>query len=483
MKDKQVRIQNTVEIIEDRGDAVWSMDKNYGLTAFNQSFEERFRKEFQQDIQKGMDLKPFYRKGIFFGACEKGCEKALNRYATTSKNTIIEEDHTHVHEFSFQPYIDISGEVIGCCVWQKDITKDVENVLRLEESERKYKEAQEITYVGHWDWDIARNKITWSDQLYRVFGQVPQQFEATYEALMKIIHPEDRDAFNEDVERCIKKGVPHDIVHRIVINNGEVKYVHQKGRVHYDYTGKPIAMSGTTQDITKDVQANHQIVQQNKELEHFIHIIAHNLRGPISNLLMLSKIYEWGKDESNDDIVKKIEHTTEKLDETIKDLNFSLSLKNATKEQFKEIDLQTVMEDLDGLLSEEIAKTKAKINTDFLAAPTILGLKSYMVNILYNLILNAIKYKAEDRPPVIHLATTRTDDHVVLTVSDNGIGIELTPEREKKIFDMYGRLSSASDGKGLGLYLVKTQVEAMNGKIEVSSVKEEGSTFTLYFDV
>ncbi|MEZ4810332.1 MAG: PAS domain-containing sensor histidine kinase [Allomuricauda sp.] len=483
MKDKQVRIQNTVEIIEDREDAVWSMDKNYGLTAFNQSFEERFKKEFQQDIQKGMDLRPFYKKGIFFGACGKGCEKALNRYATTSKNTIVEEDHTHVHEFSFQPYIAASGEVIGCCIWQKDITKNVENVLRLEESERKYMEAQEITDVGHWNWDMAKNEITWSDQLFRIFGQVPEEFEATYEALMKIIHPEDREAFNEDVERCIKEGIPHDIVHKIIVNGGEVKHVHQKGRVYYDYGGKPFRMSGTTQDVTKDILANHQIVQQNKELEHFIHIISHNLRGPISNLLMLSKIYEWGKDEGNDDLVKKIEHTTEKLDETIKDLNFSLSLKNATKEQFREIDLQTVMEDLDGLLSEDIANSGAKIKTNFSEAPSILGLKSYVVNILYNLVLNAIKYRAEERKPVIELTTTKTDSHVILTVSDNGIGIELTPEKEKKIFDMYGRLSSATGGKGLGLYLVKTQVEAMNGKITVSSEKEIGSTFTLYFEI
>jgi signal transduction histidine kinase len=121
------------------------------------------------------------------------------------------------------------------------------------------------------------------------------------------------------------------------------------------------------------------------------------------------------------------------------------------------------------------------VQTDFSRAEMIMGIRSYFNNIMYNLILNALHYSKEDEKPFIELSTEETESAMILKVSDNGIGIELTPERERKIFDMYGRLSGATEGKGLGLYLVKTQVEAMNGKIEVKSEKDVGTTFIMHF--
>nr|WP_262909133.1 PAS domain-containing sensor histidine kinase [Muricauda sp. M10] len=328
---------------------------------------------------------------------------------------------------------------------------------------------------------MEKDEITWSDQLYHIFGQIPGQFEANYDAVMSIVHPEDKLAFNEDVERSINKNVLHDIVHRIIVNKDEIRYLHQKGKPYFNENGVPIRMSGTTQDVTKDVLTNQQVVQQNNELQNFVRIISHNLRGPISNLLMLCKIYDWGIHDMNDDIMKKIEHTTEALDQTIKDLNLSLSLKRVDKEQFKEVRLKEVMKDVDGLLFDEIEKKKAIIQTNFSQVEVIKGIKSYFSNIFYNLIINALHYSQEDERPLIKLSTEDTETEVILRVSDNGIGIELTPEKERKIFDMYGRLSGATEGKGLGLYLVKTQVEAMDGKIEVKSKKDVGTTFILHF--
>jgi len=479
VKRKQVFIQNEIEIVEDRADLVWAMDKHYRLTAFNTSFKTRLKQNGLGEAERGMDLIEVYQSDFFFDPCEQGCERALNRYATTSKHTFVEDGNTVVHEFSFQPFMNSSGDVVGCCVWQKEITQEVDNNHRLLDSEQKYREAQEVANVGHWNWDIVENEITWSDQLYKIFNQDSQTFNANYESLVEIIHPEDRKAFNEDVTKCIKENTLHDIVHRIVVGNGEHRYVHQKGRAYYNEEGQAYRMSGTTQDVTKDVLVNQQIVEQNHELQNFVRIISHNLRGPISNLLMLSKIYEWGKDEVNDDIVKKIEHTTEALDQTIKDLHLSLSLKSADKEKFREVFLKEVIKDVDGLLAEEIAKHKATLKTDFSEANVVFGAKSYVVNIFYNLILNAINYGKEGVPAKIEIATEKTEENVVLRFSDNGIGMELTPEKERKIFDMYGRLSGATEGKGFGLYLVKTQVEAMDGKIGVESETGKGTTFTI----
>ncbi len=481
MKQNHAFIQNKVEIVEDRDDLVWAMDEDYKLTAFNTSFKARLKHVGIGDVERGMDLKEVYKVDGFFNPCQQGCERALNRYATTSKHTFEENGKIVVHEFSFQPFMNHFGDVVGCCVWQKDITLEVNNNHRLRESERKYREAQKVANVGHWNWDMKKNEITWSDQLFRIFDKSPETFKANYESLMEIIHPEDRDAFNEDVNKCIDEKTTHDIVHRILVSNGEIRYVHQKGRAFYDDNGKPYRMRGTTQDVTRDVISNQQIVEQNHELQNFVRIISHNLRGPISNLLMLSKIYDWGKDEMNDDIMKKIEHTTEALDQTIKDLHHSLALKSADKEKFRNVPLRDVMKDVNGLLSEEITKNGASIETNFLEVDTVFGAKSYIVNIFYNLILNAINYSKQGVPAVIQIITEKTEQAIMLRFSDNGIGMELTPEKERKIFDMYGRLSGTTEGKGFGLYLVKTQVEAMDGKIEVESEKDVGTIFTITF--
>lgn len=481
MKSQHVLIDNKVEIVEDRDDAVWAMDLDYRLTAFNDSFKCKLEAEGWKDVVRGIDLREVYLKGRFFNPCNQGCSRALNRYATTSRHTFDNNGVWLMHEFTFQPFMNDRGDVIGCCIWQRDITEEINNIDRLRESERRYKEAQEITDFGHWNWDMREDKIVWSNQLFRIFEQEPGKFEATFDALMSVIHPEDREGFVKDVEESVKNNRMHDVVHRIVLDSGRIRYVHQKGRPFYDENGKPYRMSGTTQDVTKDVQSNQQIVEQNHELQNFVRIISHNLRGPISNVLMLSRIYEWGKDPMNDDIVKKIEHTTEALDQTIKDLHLSLSLKSADKDKFREVHLKDVMKDVDGLLSEEILKSKATINTDFTEVDLVFGAKSYVVNIFYNLILNAINYAKENVPAIISIKTEETVDTISIKFKDNGIGMELTPEKERKIFDMYGRLSGATEGKGFGLYLVKTQVEAMDGKIEVISEKGVGTTFTITF--
>lgn len=481
MKKKHTIIQNKIEIVEDRSDLVWAMDRDYRLTAFNTSFKSRLLQKGLGDAERGMDLKVVYQSDFFFKPCGQGCERALNRYATTSRHTFEENGKTVVHEFSFQPFMNSSGEIIGCCVWQKDITQEVDKNLRLLESERKYREAQEIANIGHWNWDMAKNEITWSDQLFRIFDKDPRTFKPNYQSLMEIIHPEDREAFDRDVNKCIEQKVRHDIVHRIVIGDGGIRYIHEKGGAFYDKEGTPFRMRGTAQDVTKDVLSKRQIVEQNHELQNFVRIISHNLRGPISNLLMLSKIYEWGKDGMNDDIMRKIEHTTEALDQTIKDLHHSLALKSADREKFREVDLRNVMKDVDGLLSEEIVKNKASVHTNFSAADTVYGAKSYVVNIFYNLILNAINYAKEGVPVVVQITAEKTEQAIALRFSDNGIGMDLTPEKERKIFDMYGRLSGSTEGKGLGLYLVKTQVEAMDGKITVESKKGIGTTFIITF--
>lgn len=124
----------------------------------------------------------------------------------------------------------------------------VEEQLRQREVELA--EAQRLAHVGSWTWDVRGDTVTWSDELYRIFGLHPQQFPATYEAFLACIHPDDREATRSIVETSLRTGKPYLDRRRIVRPDGEIRVVEAHGSVVFDEHGAPIHMFGTSQDIT-----------------------------------------------------------------------------------------------------------------------------------------------------------------------------------------------------------------------------------------
>jgi signal transduction histidine kinase len=131
-------------------------------------------------------------------------------------------------------------------------------------------------------------------------------------------------------------------------------------------------------------------------------------------------------------------------------------------------------------LEKEILETQCEILEYFQEVPSIISVKTYIDSILFNLISNAIKYRSPDRTLSIAVRTFIVDDYVCLEVQDNGLGFDLT-KYGKDVFSLYKRFHTHTEGKGLGLYLVKMQVLALGGKVEVISVPDQGSTFRTYF--
>ncbi|MGD9397842.1 MAG: PAS domain-containing protein, partial [Candidatus Thorarchaeota archaeon] len=127
----------------------------------------------------------------------------------------------------------------------------VESEYRLRESEAKLAEAQRIAHLGHWVWDIVNNHIVWSDEIYRIFGLAPQEFEATYEAFLNTVHEDDRQFVRESVDKAINEDQKYSIDHRIVLPDGTIRFVHEEAEMTFDEDGKPVRMMGTVQDITE----------------------------------------------------------------------------------------------------------------------------------------------------------------------------------------------------------------------------------------
>ena len=129
----------------------------------------------------------------------------------------------------------------------------------LQKNKSSLEEAQRIAQIGSWDLDLLNNVLAWSDEIYRLFGLKPQEFDATYEAFIEMVHPDDREAVNTAYMASLKNKTPYNIVHRLLLKDGSLKYVSEWGETFYDASGHPVRSIGTVQDITLQKQAEDKL--------------------------------------------------------------------------------------------------------------------------------------------------------------------------------------------------------------------------------
>jgi signal transduction histidine kinase len=224
------------------------------------------------------------------------------------------------------------------------------------------------------------------------------------------------------------------------------------------------------------------LTQSNKELKQFTYITSHNLRSPLVNLMGLLHLIDDYEVQDQDLIAihEKLKVSTESLISTVNDLMDILYTKDHQFIQMEENDVAVVLGHVLKLLGKVVAEIEPEIVCDFDEAPSIKFHKAYFESILMNLLTNAIKYRSPSRKLKIWVSTKIQDDRVVLTFKDNGIGFDL--ERHKdRVFGFYQKFHNHPDSKGLGLFLVKSQMEDLGGTVEMESFPDAGTTLILRF--
>lgn len=233
---------------------------------------------------------------------------------------------------------------------------------------------------------------------------------------------------------------------------------------------------------TRLEMANKELMQQNEQLNQYSYIISHNLRAPIVTLLGLISIFNQIKNDpvEAEEVVAHITKSANHLDTVIKDLNHVLMVSDQ-KSIMTSVDLDAEFDIVQFLLKNEIELSNAKIESDFSACPVIYSIKSYIHNILFNLLSNAVKYKKQNiAPHIIVRSYKHSSGFQCIEFTDDGIGVDLEKFKDK-IFGFYKRFHSHVEGKGLGLHLIKKQVDVLGGRIEVESVVNHGTTFRVLF--
>ena len=256
-----------------------------------------------------------------------------------------------------------------------------------------------------------------------------------------------------------------------------------------DLNGKAYGLIGMSMDITNMKQKEDQLRNlinvtaiQNKKLINFAHIVSHNLRSHTANFsMLLDFLIRETEEKEKQRIMKMLFHASDNLLDTLENLNEVVDISTNVNLDKKSLNLSEnitrMQQNLSAFLEENQVEFENFVPDDL----TVLSVPAYLESILLNLVTNAVKYQHPDRTPIIQLRAIKQDSNVLFSVTDNGLGIDL--ERYgKKIFGMYKTFHNNKDARGLGLYIIKNQIEAMDGNITVSSEVDKGSTFNVCFN-
>ena len=250
---------------------------------------------------------------------------------------------------------------------------------------------------------------------------------------------------------------------------------------HIGYLGIAIDISDLNSAKSSLEILSNNLQKKNKQLLNFAQITSHNLRSPVINLNSLLMIYEESENTEDQEIIfthfkKVIGNLSDTLDELVETLRLQEDVnKKASRLKFSDI-----FEKTKETLAGQILESKTIVTADFKEVDTIVYPKSYLESIILNLFTNAIKYRSQERISKIDFITKRTEKGIILSVEDNGLGIDMKKNGDQ-LFGFHKTFHRHPEAKGLGLFMTKIQVEAMGGSISVKSEVNKGTTFSVVF--
>lgn len=253
---------------------------------------------------------------------------------------------------------------------------------------------------------------------------------------------------------------------------------YKEGRPHMIWQFTDITSYQKSQDKLKLM---HKVVKdQNERLTAFADIITHNLRSHSGNLSMLAVFLEEDfsllNENENFVLLKK---AIGNLQETMDHLTQVAKIKEVDEDELETLNLYDYVDKAIYNIKAIAKNTNTTITNNVSEELCVKGIPAYLDSVILNFLTNAIKYRSEKRLPEIKLATTVQHDYVVLTVADNGLGIDLDKYGDK-LFQMYRTFHHNKDAIGIGLFITKNHIESMGGKVIVASEVGVGSKFSIY---
>ena len=326
-----------------------------------------------------------------------------------------------------------------------------------------------------------------SPSLKPVLGYTPEEINGL--KLFNLLHPIDYAPVKEVFKGLLTtKGNGGIIEFKYKHKNGHYVIMEAQGNNQLDNPAIN-AVILTARDITRRKEKEeekmllvYELMEKNADLKQFSYITSHNLRAPLTNLMAICNLLDTEGLTQNDtvELISAFKISTTKLSETLNDLIKILIIKDGRSEDIDRVYFDKALADVKTSIGGLIEMSGAAIHADFARGASINFYPAYVESIFLNLLTNAIKYAHPYRKPVVAIQTVEDDKFVVLTFMDNGIGMDMKRVKSK-IFGLYQRFHNKIEGKGIGLYLVHSQVTALGGTISVDSTEGEGTTFVIRF--
>lgn len=240
-------------------------------------------------------------------------------------------------------------------------------------------------------------------------------------------------------------------------------------------------VTAVIRDVTERHLMTQQLMKQNVQLNDFAYMASHDLRGPVFNLkAMLGFLEEETGEDKQKNLIQLSTEAVNNLSETLNNLLEIVSTHNHTPE-LKEVHFEDIMHKLIRTYTPEITATKATVSYNFSKAHTLNYSHAYLESIMQNLLSNALRYKSPDRTPIINFETHTRNGQALLKVSDNGLGIDME-KFGNKVFGLKKTFHKHPSSKGIGLFMIKSHIEALGGEINIDSKVNVGTTFTVVFN-
>lgn len=355
-----------------------------------------------------------------------------------------------------------------------DITENKLYEEKLLKSEELLQEAQNMANLGSWEWNIERNTVTWTDELYRMYGYEPGGVKVSYETFLSHIHPDDHVMVKGMIERSYQTHEPFSFEHKVVQPGGKVRTLLGKGRV-ITKEGKPVLMRGSTLDIT-DIR---KTLEELRLKDEFIGIASHELKTPLTSIKAYAQLLEQSLQPEGDEVkltyIRKTATHIDRLNSLISDLL------DVSKIQAGKLQLNISEFSIDELVKESIESIQHTSSTHTIIAEgaandLIMGDRLRLEQAFVNFLTNAIKYSPKADKVLVKIGTE--PGNVKISVTDYGIGIP--KEKVAKIFDRFYRVDDMPHrftGLGIGLYIASEIIQRHNGRIWVDTKEGMGSTF------
>ena len=377
------------------------------------------------------------------------------------------------------PQLNPDGSVLQVICSFIDITELKQTEQRLSESETRLSLSQEYGGIGCWEADLINNRQVWSKTTYQLAGS-PNLPNPRFEDFLALVHPDDKEIIIKAYQTHLMRGTKYDVEYRVLLNDGQIRWMRSIGRAEFDKDDRPIRFIGIVYDISERKAMEAELKRSNAELEQFAYAVSHDMRQPLRMITSYLGLIEKSlKDRLTTEQKQYLQFAIEggkRMDNMILSL-LDYSRVGQKHNSIKRISSRAALDEVLNFFKPELKTNNGSIIVNGQWVDLMVNMDE-LIRLLQNLIGNALKYHEENKPPHVTINAEVNAGLLKVSISDKGIGIN--PEQFNQLFKVFSRLQSHSrfEGTGVGLALCRKIVEHYGGKIGVESAGEkQGCTF------